>query len=179
MCYKRTLKVLVENNKNNFNIYNMINMMYHVKIEKRSLILGQILLFLLVKLTSTHYMPLYLCPNHNSAMSFVCQAEFSQNFLATFRILHLRNSVGKQNFDLDAEIWWSIILLLYRNVTKFPIYHLHQTQEVSLTEHVNKREPYDPLTSFRTDTITLGLEQAISSGNWSLKRFKMERSSVT
>lgn len=44
-----------------------------------------------------------------------------------------------------------------------------------LPKYVNKREPFDALTCIRTDTITYGLEQAIASGNWSLKRFKMER----
>jgi DNA-directed RNA polymerase III subunit RPC2 len=51
--------------------------------------------------------------------------------------------------------------------------------DLLLPKYVNKREPFDALTCIRSDTITLGLEAAISSGNWSLKRFKMERSSVT
>ena len=43
----------------------------------------------------------------------------------------------------------------------------------------SKKEKFDALTCIRADTITLGLEMSISSGNWSLKRFKMERKSVT
>ena len=35
------------------------------------------------------------------------------------------------------------------------------------------------MTTIRSDLITQGLENAIQTGNWSLKRFKMERESVT
>ena len=36
------------------------------------------------------------------------------------------------------------------------------------------KDPFDALTYIRTDQITRGLENAIASGNWSLKRFKMD-----
>lgn len=41
------------------------------------------------------------------------------------------------------------------------------------------KETFDALSLIRSDRITKGLENAISSGNWSLKRFKMERQGIT
>jgi len=45
--------------------------------------------------------------------------------------------------------------------------------------HSAKAEPLDAVKAFRKDSITGGLVSAIASGNWSLKRFKMERAGVT
>ena len=42
-----------------------------------------------------------------------------------------------------------------------------------------KSEIFDVVRAIRTDTITQGLASAITTGNWSLKRFKMERAGVT
>ena len=39
--------------------------------------------------------------------------------------------------------------------------------------------PFDAVAVMSTTQITRGLESAISSGNWSLKRFKMERQGIT
>lgn len=41
------------------------------------------------------------------------------------------------------------------------------------------KEEFDAIGCIRSDHITKGLEIAISSGNWSLKRFKMERQGIT
>ena len=49
-------------------------------------------------------------------------------------------------------------------------YHLSKSNRVAL---------FDIVKCIRTDTLTFGLEHAISSGNWSIKRFRMERKGVT
>lgn len=38
---------------------------------------------------------------------------------------------------------------------------------------------FDVAKAIRTDTITYGLESALSSGNWIIRRFRMERKGVT
>jgi hypothetical protein len=38
---------------------------------------------------------------------------------------------------------------------------------------------FDVAKCIRTDTITYGLESSISTGNWTIKRFRMERKGVT
>jgi DNA-directed RNA polymerase III subunit RPC2 len=43
----------------------------------------------------------------------------------------------------------------------------------------NRAEAFDILTKFRTDTITTGMLNAVATGNWILKRFRMERLGVT
>jgi DNA-directed RNA polymerase III subunit RPC2 len=45
--------------------------------------------------------------------------------------------------------------------------------------HSAKAEPFDAVKAIRKEIITQGFNQAISTGNWSLKRFKMERAGVT
>lgn len=41
------------------------------------------------------------------------------------------------------------------------------------------RDEFDVRTCFSDETITMGLVTAMKSGNWNIKRFKMERSSIT
>lgn len=53
-----------------------------------------------------------------------------------------------------------------------------------LTKQANRKNremgvPFDALSFINSTQITKGLENAIKSGNWSLKRFKMERQGIT
>jgi len=43
----------------------------------------------------------------------------------------------------------------------------------------NRAQAFDVIKLVRTDSITMGFIQAISTGNWVLKRFRMERAGVT
>ena len=43
----------------------------------------------------------------------------------------------------------------------------------------NRVQPFDISKCIRSELITMGLDSAISSGNWSIKRFRMERKGVS
>ena len=43
----------------------------------------------------------------------------------------------------------------------------------------NRASQFDAAKNLRQDTLTVGMESAISSGNWTIKRFRMERKGVT
>jgi DNA-directed RNA polymerase III subunit RPC2 len=43
----------------------------------------------------------------------------------------------------------------------------------------NRASSFDVMKFMRTDTISQGFNHAISTGNWVLKRFKMDRAGVT
>lgn len=45
--------------------------------------------------------------------------------------------------------------------------------------HRNSTEPFDAVKAIRLETITMGLNQAISTGNWVVKRFKIDRAGIT
>lgn len=52
-------------------------------------------------------------------------------------------------------------------------------QADAVLSKANRATQFDIAKCIRTDTITYGLESALSSGNWIIKRFRMERKGVT
>ena len=75
------------------------------------------------------------------------------------------------------ELAGTLVSLLFEDLFKH--FNSEVKREVDLMLPRARREPFDAITCFRPDLITQGLENAISSGNWKLKRFKMERAGVT
>lgn len=82
---------------------------------------------------------------------------------------------GNKRLELAGQL----ISLLFEDTFKRFQSDLQKQINLNLPRHKNKKEAFDVHTCFRTDTITMSLENAISTGNWSLKRFKMERAGVT
>lgn len=82
---------------------------------------------------------------------------------------------GNKRLELAGQL----ISLLFEDTFKRFQSDLQRQINLSLPKHKNKKEPFDVHTCFRADTITSSLENAISTGNWSLKRFKMERAGIT
>jgi DNA-directed RNA polymerase III subunit RPC2 len=83
---------------------------------------------------------------------------------------------GNKRLELAGQL----VSLLFEDLFKKFQYDFKKEVDMKLAQFASRkgassREPFDALTCIRSDTITKGLEMAISSGNWSLKRFKMER----
>jgi DNA-directed RNA polymerase III subunit RPC2 len=66
---------------------------------------------------------------------------------------------------------------------KFKTFNAELKKEIDkyLAKNLNKELTHFDITTFmrRGDIITNGMKAAISTGNWNLKRFKMERAGVT
>jgi DNA-directed RNA polymerase III subunit RPC2 len=80
---------------------------------------------------------------------------------------------GNKRLELAGQL----VSLLFEDLFKRFQFEFKKQIDIMLPRYAGKknREPFDALTCLRPDIITKGLEIAISSGNWSLKRFKMER----
>lgn len=91
------------------------------------------------------------------------------------KLIDDRDYVGNKRLELAGQL----VALLFEDLFK-----TYQNQVKSLIDkHLQKKNRgefdaarYLPLAQ---TTITEGLSRSISTGNWSLKRFKMERAGVT
>lgn len=76
------------------------------------------------------------------------------------------------------ELAGSLLSLLFEDLFKLFNRDLKRQADMVLSKP-NRAVAFDVGKSIRSDTITQGMAQAISSGNWVLKRFRMDRAGVT
>jgi len=84
---------------------------------------------------------------------------------------------GNKRLELAGQL----VSLLFEDLFKKFQYDLKKQIDMNLQRQATRKskDAFDALSCIRSDHITKGLEIAISSGNWSLKRFKMERQGIT
>eukprot|EP01132_Coremiostelium_polycephalum_P001511 gene1511-1903_t len=81
---------------------------------------------------------------------------------------------GNKRIELSGQL----ISLLFEDLFKKFQFELKKSTDQAISKSL-RAEQFDFSRLIRTDTITNGFIHAISSGQWNLKRFKMERSGVT
>jgi DNA-directed RNA polymerase III subunit RPC2 len=81
---------------------------------------------------------------------------------------------GNKRLELSGQL----LALLFEDLFKRFNAELKKAADQTLVKS-NRTAPFDILKSVRADFITQGLSNAISTGNWVVKRFKMERAGVT
>lgn len=75
------------------------------------------------------------------------------------------------------ELAGSLLSLLFEDLFKRLNWELKQIADKNIPRV--KAAQFDMVKHVRADLITTGLEVAISTGNWTIKRFRMERLGVT
>lgn len=85
-----------------------------------------------------------------------------------------RDYYGNKRLELAG----GLLALLFEDLFKRMNSELKRQADNHLSK-ANRAAQFDIVKCIRTDTVTFGLEHAISSGNWSIKRFRMERKGVT
>lgn len=76
------------------------------------------------------------------------------------------------------ELAGSLLSLLFEDLFKRFNSDLKRQADMILSKP-NRAQSFDPIKFMRTDTITQGFIHAISTGNWVLKRFKMDRAGTS
>ena len=121
--------------------------------------------------------------NHIPVINFNFQAKVLYLALMVRRVcigirdlstLDDKDYYGNKRLELAGQL----LSLLFEDLFKRFNFELKKQIEQVLSKP-NRAEAFDALKSIRQDTITNGLINAISTGNWNVKRFRMERAGVT
>eukprot|EP00181_Compsopogon_caeruleus_P003853 CAMPEP_0184677528 /NCGR_PEP_ID=MMETSP0312-20130426/104_1 /TAXON_ID=31354 /ORGANISM="Compsopogon coeruleus, Strain SAG 36.94" /LENGTH=1159 /DNA_ID=CAMNT_0027125439 /DNA_START=2248 /DNA_END=5727 /DNA_ORIENTATION=+ len=117
-------------------------------------------------------------PNFNFWQKAVFVAQMLRRMIAAVidpTAIDDRDYYGNKRLELAGQL----LSLLFEDLFKKFCQDLKRHADTNLSKPV-KAGPLDITTAFRTNnTISQGLEFAISTGNWHVKRFKMERAGVT
>ncbi|KAK3275089.1 DNA-directed RNA polymerase III subunit RPC2 [Cymbomonas tetramitiformis] len=76
------------------------------------------------------------------------------------------------------ELSGGLLSLLFEDLFKRLCADLKKQADLAFSK-ANRATQFDIVKCIRQDTITTGLEHAISSGNWTVKRFRMDRKGMT
>ncbi|GBG88963.1 hypothetical protein CBR_g48573, partial [Chara braunii] len=85
-----------------------------------------------------------------------------------------KDYVGNKRLELSGQL----LSLLFEDLFKRMVMDLKRQADMVLMK-ANRTTQFDIVKCIRPDTITYGLEHAISSGNWTVKRFRVDRKGVT
>ncbi|CAI5930828.1 unnamed protein product [Closterium sp. NIES-64] len=85
-----------------------------------------------------------------------------------------RDYYGNKRLELSGQL----VSLLFEDLFKRMNMELRRQADAILSKS-NRATQFDIAKCIRPDIITYGLEHAISSGNWTVKRFRMDRKGVT
>jgi len=93
--------------------------------------------------------------------------------------------LGKEPYDdkdyygnKRLELAGNLLSLLFEDLFKHFNRDLKRQADQVLSK-ANRAQAFDVIKCIRSDTITMGMVMAISTGNWVLKRFRMDRAGVT
>lgn len=124
----------------------------------------------------------------NTVIAHVTVSNYDFKMKAVYMALMIRRVIEAQNDDKCVddrdyygnkrlELAGSLLSLLFEDLFKRLNWELKQIADRNIPRV--KAAQFDIVKHIRCDLITMGLENAISTGNWTIKRFRMERQGVT
>jgi len=124
----------------------------------------------------------------NQVLAHVPVENFNYKMKSVYMALMVRRIIEAQSDDklVDdrdyygnkrMELAGSLLSLLFEDLFKKLNFELRTIADKNIPKV--KAAQFDIVKHFRTAGITNGLEMAISTGNWNIKRFRMERAGVT
>lgn len=139
----------------------------------------------------------YYSTRSDEARDFLCTVFLSHvevnNYNFTDKILYLAYMIRKllsaqlDHSKLDdkdyygnkrLELAGELLALLFDDLYKRFIADLRKQMD-NVLKSKNRTSNFNVLKHIREDTITYGFSQALATGNWSVKRFRMERAGIT